>query len=103
MADINVETILGKLGLERQGSSSVLAPVVGAFIVGGIIGAGVALLFAPKAGEELRRDLGQRADEALGAKDDLVSEYKRPAQNEPRPSASRPPQTGAPTARPSGS
>jgi gas vesicle protein len=65
MADINAETILGALGLQRQDSADMVAPIVGAFIVGGLIGAGVALLFAPKAGEELRRDLGQRVDEAL--------------------------------------
>ena len=102
MADINAETILGALGLQRQGSADMVAPIVGAFVVGGLIGAGIGLLFAPKAGEELRRDLGQRVDDALGAKDDLISKYKKPGKDEPRTSESRPPQTGAPTARPSG-
>jgi gas vesicle protein len=99
MADINAETILGALGLQKQGASGVVAPVVGAFIVGGLIGAGIALLFAPKAGEELRRDLGQRVDEALASKEDLVSEYKEPGKNELE---SHPQRTVAPTARPLG-
>jgi YtxH-like protein len=101
MADINAEKIIEALGLQRHGTSDVVAPVVGAFVVGGLIGAGIALLFAPKAGEELRRDIVERVDEALGSKDELVAEYKTPGKNEPRPSASRPPQT-APTGRPSG-
>jgi|SRR5450755_4148898 YtxH-like protein len=85
MADINAESILGALGLQRQGSSDVVLPAVGAFVVGGLIGAGIALLFAPKAGKELRRELGQRVDEALESKEDLVSEYK-PGQSEPKKS-----------------
>ncbi len=97
MADINADRILGALGLQRQSSSDMVAPLLGAFVLGGLIGAGLGLLFAPKAGEELRRDLGQRIDEALESKEDLVSEYKNPAKNELRP-----PQTGAPATRPSG-
>jgi gas vesicle protein len=97
MADINADKILGALGLQRQDSSDMVAPLVGAFIVGGLIGAGLGLLFAPKAGKELRRDLGQRIDEALESKEDLVAEYKNPGKSELRP-----PQTGAPISRPSG-
>jgi hypothetical protein len=95
MADINAEKILGALGLQKQDSSSVAAPIVGAFIVGGLIGAGIGLLFAPKAGEELRRDLGRRVDAALEGKEDLVTEYKNPVE-------ARRPQTVEPTPRPSG-
>jgi gas vesicle protein len=96
MTDINAEKILGALGLQKQDSSGVVAPMVGAFVIGGLIGAGIALLFAPKAGEELRRDLGRRVDEALESKEGLVTDYKSAAKSE-----SRPPQTGAPSARPS--
>ena len=95
MADINAEKILGALGLQKQDSSSVVAPIVGAFIVGGLIGAGIGLLFAPKAGEELRRDLGRRVDDALGGNEALVTEYKSPVE-------ARRPQTVEPTPRPSG-
>jgi hypothetical protein len=103
MADITADAILEKLGLQRQTSSAdVVVPVVGAFLVGGLIGAGLALLFAPKAGAELRRDLGERVDEVLEGKDDVVAEYKKPNKNELRPAQTGAPQTGAPTARPSG-
>ncbi len=82
MADMNAETVLGALGLQKQGASGAVAPVVGAFIVGGLIGAGIALLFAPKAGEELRSGLGQRVDEALESNEDLLSEYGKPGKND---------------------
>jgi YtxH-like protein len=99
MADINAETILGALGLQRQGSSDIVAPVIGAFVVGGLIGAGLALLFAPKSGEELRRDLGQRVDEALESREDLVSEFKNPAKDEKNSGLSASP-IAIPPARP---
>ena len=96
MADINAETILGALGLQRQGSSDLVVPIVGAFVVGGLIGAGLALLFAPKSGEELRRDLGQRVDEALESKENVAS-----TKDEYRSGLSASPGT-TPSARPSG-
>jgi gas vesicle protein len=37
--------------------------VVGAFVIGAVAGAAVALLFAPATGEETRRKLGQKARE----------------------------------------
>ena len=46
--------------VETENSRSALLP----FLVGGVIGAGIALLLAPKAGREIRKDLGQFAGEA---------------------------------------
>jgi len=74
MTNINAESVLEALGLQRRSSADLVAPLAGALILGGLIGAGIALLFAPTSGEELRRGLGQRVDEALGSKEDLVSE-----------------------------
>jgi len=55
--------------VERQGSG------VGAFFFGAVVGAAVALLFAPKSGEETQRDLREGArrlrDEAGGRLTDL--------------------------------
>jgi YtxH-like protein len=100
MADLNAETILGALGLQRQGSSDTVAPVIGAFVVGGLIGAGLALLFAPKSGEELRRDLGQRVDEALESNENVATNYKRPGKDEYKGGLSASPGI-TPPARPS--
>jgi gas vesicle protein len=49
-------------------------PGVGTFIAGLAIGAGLALLFAPRSGEETRRDLERRAKKIGNQAQDLVSE-----------------------------
>ena len=46
----------------------------GKLLVGGAIGAGVALLFAPKKGEELRKDLAEKASELLDKIKEIDSE-----------------------------
>ncbi len=77
--------------VEREGGGSVKWLLLGA-----AVGAGLALLFAPKPGKEFRRDLGQRikglkdlADETLtelkmeiGAEDDEVPEAESGANGE---------------------
>ncbi len=47
---------------------------VGSFIIGLAVGAGLALLFAPRTGAETRRDLQRRAREVGDQAQDLVSE-----------------------------
>lgn len=54
--------------IERRESS------VGSLVLGLAIGAGIALLFAPRTGEETRRDLQRRARRVGGQAQDLVSE-----------------------------
>jgi gas vesicle protein len=49
-------------------------PGVGSFIIGLAVGAGLALLFAPRTGAETRRDLQRRAREVGGQAQDIVSE-----------------------------
>lgn len=44
---------------KEKKDSSILVP----FLVGGLVGAGVALLLAPKAGKELRKDIKDLASE----------------------------------------
>lgn len=52
------------------------------FIAGSMLGAGLALLFAPKAGEETRREVAERAQratdkarEGLGSASDRVAQF----------------------------
>lgn len=45
-------------------------------VLGGLIGAGAALLLAPKSGEETRKDLKQKADE-MKVKTNLASKEAR--------------------------
>jgi len=47
---------------------------VGSFLIGLALGAGVALLLAPKSGEETRRGLAQRARRAQDAAQDFVED-----------------------------
>lgn len=49
-------------------------PGIGSFLLGMAVGAGVALLFAPRTGEETRRDLQRRAREVGDQAQDFVSE-----------------------------
>jgi gas vesicle protein len=48
-------------------------PGIGTFLAGLAIGAGIALLFAPRSGEETRRDLERRARRIGDQAQDLVS------------------------------
>lgn len=49
-------------------------PGIGAFVLGAAVGAGLALLFAPRSGEETRRDLQRRARRVGGQAQELVAE-----------------------------
>ena len=49
-------------------------PGVGTFLAGLAIGAGIALLFAPRSGEETRRDIERRARKVGMQAQDFVSE-----------------------------
>jgi hypothetical protein len=61
LKDMDKNDMLGLLGLSTTPStSSQLADVLGIFGLGVLVGAGVALLLAPKAGHELRDDLRAR-------------------------------------------
>jgi gas vesicle protein len=57
--------------VEREGSASVLW-----FLIGGAVGAGLALLFAPHSGDHTRRVLGRRIKKLRDAADQAVSDLK---------------------------
>ncbi len=57
-----LEKLLSSLGLEqRKTTTDYLLPAVGIFAAGMIAGGVLGLLFAPKAGRELREDLNRKA------------------------------------------
>ena len=61
LTDIEKDDILGALGLQSKPSAtSWVLGTLGLFGLGMVIGAGVALMLAPKPGVELRRDLEGR-------------------------------------------
>lgn len=75
LRNLDKDDILEMLGLEtKQSTGAWVAGTLGTFGVGLLVGAGIALMLAPKAGRELREDLrdklrrGQHdVDEALGS------------------------------------
>ena len=61
LTDMDKDDILGALGLQTKSSTtSWVLGTLGLFGLGMVIGAGVALMLAPKPGSELRRDLEDR-------------------------------------------
>jgi gas vesicle protein len=58
--------------IEREGGSG-----VGAFILGALVGAGIALLFAPKSGAETQEDIKRQARKLRTAAEERVREAQR--------------------------
>ena len=73
ITNMDKDDVLGMLGLEaRRSQSNRLLTTLGTFGIGLLVGAGVALLLAPKAGNVLRQDLRAKLrrdgkGEAVGA------------------------------------
>jgi gas vesicle protein len=61
LTDFDRDDVLGALGLQSKSSTtSWVLGTLGLFGLGMVIGAGVALMLAPKPGAELRRELEDR-------------------------------------------
>jgi hypothetical protein len=55
------DEVLGTLGLQaRRSAATYILPAIGMFGVGILTGAGLGLLFAPRTGREMRREIGTR-------------------------------------------
>jgi len=58
LRNLDKDDLLGMMGLETKSSTAgYLAGTLGTFGVGLLVGAGIALLLAPKPGSELREDI----------------------------------------------
>jgi len=66
-----------KNGEERNGAGRVLV----SFFIGGIIGAGTALLLAPRSGQETRQKIKGMADNAIEKAEELAGQAKNTAQS----------------------
>lgn len=61
LKDIDKDDVLEQLGLQERSSGVATAfGTIGVFALGCLVGAGLGLAFAPKAGTELRNDLSER-------------------------------------------
>jgi hypothetical protein len=63
LQDFSSDDILAALGLQRKPSTltAVFGPSAAVFAAGAVVGAAAALLLAPKAGPQLRRELTETA------------------------------------------
>lgn len=60
----------GVIGLQqRRTTSQDASTVIGLFGTGMLVGAGLALLFSPKPGQELRRDIAEKVNAGVEAAD----------------------------------
>ncbi len=62
--------------MEQRGKGCYSGTVLLSFFVGGLIGAGVALLLTPKTGEETRRMIRELAEDTKATAEDWVDEVK---------------------------
>jgi gas vesicle protein len=62
--------------MDQQDSGCSAGKVVCSFFVGGLVGAGVALLMAPKTGEETRRMIKELAGEVKEKAEDYIGQVK---------------------------
>ncbi|HEX4339483.1 MAG TPA: YtxH domain-containing protein [Polyangiaceae bacterium] len=64
MRGISADDVLAALGLQRRQSiAGSILPIASGFAAGALAGAAVALLFAPKTGTEMRREITSRAND----------------------------------------
>jgi hypothetical protein len=77
VSDIELDDVLGTLGLARRRSGS--ARGLGLLTLGALTGAGAALLLAPQTGSETRRRLGVQVSRLADALVGAVREQKEEA------------------------
>jgi len=74
LRDLDKDDFLGMLGLQTKRTfTSELLGTLGTFGIGLLVGAGVALLLAPKPGHELRHDLRAKIRRGKGEAEDKSS------------------------------
>jgi hypothetical protein len=72
----SAEDIIRALGLQTRRNGSDIVPSVALCGAGLLVGAGLALLFAPSSGRELREELGERAAQFKERANDAVESAK---------------------------
>ena len=95
LRDLNKDDVLSSVGLQTK--SSPVPGMVGMFGLGMLVGAGVALLLAPKPGSELRDDLRERLRRAPREEVEEIKERVQDGAKEVVASVSSK-ESGAPTA-----
>jgi len=65
--------------MKEEGSGSSAGAVILSFFLGGLVGAGVALLLAPKPGSETRQKIKELVEEVKGKADDYYEQAREKA------------------------
>lgn len=74
LKNLDKDDLLGMMGLEQKGSTAGwLAGTLGTFGIGMLVGAGIALILAPKPGRELREDIRDRLRRAPNDASEAIS------------------------------
>jgi gas vesicle protein len=89
LRNLDKDDILEMIGLQTKTSTTAwLAGTLGTFGVGLLVGAGLGLLLAPKAGRELREDLRDRLRRVPSDADDAIAAMS--GRESSAPNASKP-------------
>jgi hypothetical protein len=76
--NMDKDDLLGLMGLETKSSTGAwLAGTLGTFGIGLLVGAGIALILAPKPGRELREDIREKLRRAPNDAAEAVSSLGR--------------------------
>jgi gas vesicle protein len=62
--------------MNSEGSSCTTCSAVASFFLGGLVGAVVALLVAPRAGKEMRQQIKEKAEDVKGKAEDYYNQAK---------------------------
>ena len=79
---VNLEDVLGVVGLEKKPSSlAQFLPAAGLITISAAVGAGIALLLAPTSGTKLRAKLSDGIDDAKHRLSDTISHVETSRNN----------------------
>ena len=76
------EELLRAIGLQYERNAASTLTIIGAFAIGSIAGAALAILFAPRSGHEVRQELNERVrdwTQRMGWSERSNGEDERPA------------------------
>jgi hypothetical protein len=68
-SSFSLDDLVRVVGMQRRRTDQEMLPTVALFGAGLLVGAGLALLFTPLSGAELREEIGDRVRAAGGASD----------------------------------
>jgi hypothetical protein len=82
LRNLSADDMLAVMGLEkRRNTADIIVPTVAIFAAGALVGAAAAILFAPKPGAQLRRELSDGARDLTNKLSNTVGNATQVAQD----------------------